>query len=385
MNSFRTLFIPLNTHILFGMTWFFIIGITHAALSWPCFYYYTTVGVLFTICSVKTYITKEIALPPLLLIISFIGGHLRYQQHCTPYHLFNIQHQNASCNIKGTIITSAPVEHMRTKQCITLYVHESQTKATSLDAADIKIQEWQPVNMYIQIYTNTPHSHEISDVIQINNINLKKPSSASFFNYLMKEGIVSTVFCPNYDYILLDRPSYSFSRWIFTIKQNIFQRLQNKMPQKSFTLFASLFLGNRSLNKKEIAIIAHNFQQWGLSHYLARSGLHLTIFALIWHVFFRLLPLAFRLKQILLFILSLIYFIFSWSSISFLRAFYSFFLCTLCNVLFVRTYFLHILTLVTLFVLFLNPIQLFFLDFQLSFSLTCGLAWINHLYQPHKA
>lgn len=385
MNPFPILFIPLNVHILFSMTWLFIMGIISAAFSWPYFYFYLLITALVVINSIKIYRDKKITITPLLLAISLISGHIRYQQQYTPYQAFYDQHQEVPCTIRGTITAIAPIEHSRTKQCVTIYIHELQIESISPNETDAKATRWQSVHMYIQIYTNILNPHEISDIIQVNNITIKKPSGLSFFQYLVKEGIISTLFCPKYDYTLLNRPSYSLYRWIFTVKQNIFQRLQNKMPQQSFTLFSSLFLGNRSLNKKDLAIIAHNFQQWGLSHYLARSGLHLTIFALIWHVIFRLLPLAFRLKQFFLFILSLIYFLFSWSSISFLRAFYSFFLCTLCNMLFMRTYFLHILTLVTLFVLFFNPIQLFFLDFQLSFSLTCGLAWINHLYQSHKA
>ena len=130
---------------------------------------------------------------------------------------------------------------------------------------------------------------------------------------------------------------------------------------------------------------AHSFRQWGISHYLARSGLHLTIFTFIWLMLFRLFPFSFFFKQLFMLLLCSIYLVFSWSSISFLRAFYSFFLYTICNICKIPIHFLHILTLVTLYVAICNPIQIFFLDFQLSFALTFALALIANLYPTKQA
>lgn len=402
MKSIYNLFLPLNVHLLLGVTLFFIAGIISAAFAWPYYYNYAIVALFLSINGVQNYIKKTVTLTFLVLTISFTLGHIRYHQQCSPYQLFFAQYPAISYNLTGEITNITPIEHARAKQCITLHINQIQKNIgviylptdktvgaiahrTTQSLDNLSTQSfWQPISIYLQIYSTDLNLYQVADTIQINNITIKKPSGESYFNYLIKEGITATIFYSHNDSLLLDRPAHSMLRWIFTTKKNIFDRLRNKMNSESFTLFSSLFLGNRTINKKKIDILADQFKQWGISHYLARSGLHLTTFALIWHLIFRLLPIAFHAKQMILLMLSIIYFTFSWSSISFLRALYSFFLCTLCNLLSIRAYFLHILTLVTFFVLFSSPIQLFFLDFQLSFSLTFSLAWISHLYQSKK-
>jgi ComEC/Rec2-related protein len=371
---FPNSFIALNVYILLGATCFYIGGILSATCITPYFYLYILLSLAPIAGIISHVMGKKIPTGVLIVLASFALGHIRYKQQCSSFYHFHNNYQETAKAIKGVITTIEPVEHARMKQCAILHLNELQTNTG----------DWKPIDVYIQLYTPTINAWMVSDKVQINNIAIKKPSSESFLQYLIKEGLTSTVFCLECDYILIDRPEYSFYRWLFVAKQNVFQRLRNKMPAKSFALFSSLFLGNRSLNKQTIDTLANQFKQWGISHYLARSGLHLTIFALIWHILFRLLPICFLFKQAILLALSIIYFALSWPSVSFLRAFYSFLLCILCNMLSMRTHFLHILTLVTLFVLFFNPIQLFFLDFQLSFSLTFGLAWINHLYLAYK-
>ena len=70
--------------------------------------------------------------------------------------------------------------------------------------------------------------------------------------------------------------------------------------------------------------------------------------------------------------LSILYFILSWPSISFIRAFLIFLFTKYCNLHRHPTHFMHILLLTCCIVLLINPLQLFFLDFQLSFFLTFG-------------
>src|SRR3990167_3930800 len=122
------------------------------------------------------------------------------------------------------------------------------------------------------------------------------------------------------------------------------------------------------------------FQQWGLSHVLARSGLHLVIFVFIWRWLLNFLPLSFYRKNLLLLFISLVYALCSWPSVSFIRAWYALIFYFFCA-LFLRrpSHTLHIISLVYCIILFLNPLQLFFLDFQLSFLLTYALTWMGEL------
>lgn len=377
MHFLNSPFTPLNTHILFESTVFFVLGIINAFYQQPLVWAYS--GALFlAIFAARLYRNLSNA-TMLLLLASFIMGHLRYNQQYAFYHNFYQNHGETLCSIRGIITDICATEHIRSKQRILLHVCEKQ-HGTLLHTTD-----WVPVNTYIQLYLSKTTNYEVSDTIELNNITIKKPSSDSFFRYLIKEGISATIFCTNQTHHnILSRPRQSAMRWIAQTRHAVLQRIRHKMNPACFALFSSLFLGNRSVNKEYIDQQADQFKQWGISHHLARSGLHLTIFALVWLYMFRFLPFSLFLKKSLLLALSVIYYFFSWSSISFLRALYSFFLYSACNLLSVRSYFLHTLTLVTLFVLVCNPMQLFFLDFQLSFALTLGLAWISHIYQPER-
>ena len=121
------------------------------------------------------------------------------------------------------------------------------------------------------------------------------------------------------------------------------------------------------------------FKTWGLSHLLARSGLHLAVFVMIWQRLLSAIPFPFMFKQLFMTILCLVYFILSWSSIPFVRALALFLLYKKCLLFKIPFHFLHNLSLVTFFFLVLCPINLFFLDFQLTFILTAALAWFNQL------
>ncbi len=61
------------------------------------------------------------------------------------------------------------------------------------------------------------------------------------------------------------------------------------------------------------------------------------------------------------------------------RALYTFILYKICILHKRPSHLVYLLSLVCFFVLLDNPMQLFFLDFQLSFTLTFALAWFNQI------
>ena len=115
---------------------------------------------------------------------------------------------------------------------------------------------------------------------------------------------------------------------------------------------------------------------WGIVHYLARSGIHVVLTVSCWELVMRFIPLHFFIKQLILILLILVLHLFTWPSISFMRAVTTFLLskgCTLSSLAFQP---IHILSLTTFFTLVAYPLYLFSLDFQLSFGLTFVLAWL---------
>ncbi len=309
-----------------------------------------------------------------MLIVVAIG-HLRYQQQIYTYQHFHSVYQNIACNIRAKIINKEIIEYPIITHCVTLQTESIQ----------IPNNEWQNTKNKLFVYTQKKCTALVGDSIQLYNVRIKQPKSSSFKDYLIKEGIMGTLFCNPFSYNIIEHPNYSFDRWLFQCKKKLYRTIQQKLSLKTFTLFSSLFLGNKATNKKEVEHFSDTFKRWGIAHYLARSGLHLVIFIMVWNSILRLIPIYFTIKQIISVLLSIIYLLLSWPTTSFNRAFYAFLIYKLCILFHRRSNFLHIMTLITLFILFFNPIQLFFLDFQLSFALTFAIAWLNQITHARTA
>jgi len=317
--------------------------------------------------------------PSNLFILScstFIIGAFLYQNQLNKHEQFYSKTQGHYFDIGGTIIDISPNSHATMKTNITLRINSIKK---------ISAATWEPIKKTISIYTRHHRNLCVGDMITLSKIQFKKPQNNSFNQYLIKQEIAATLFIDRLNYTLQHRPSLSLNRWIFNQKERLFKNIKQKMSLKTFIFFSSLFLGNRTTLKARIQSMNEQFKKWGISHLLARSGIHLTIFIFTWQTMLCFIPSPFIIKQSILFLLSIIYFIFSWPSVSFARAFTIFGLYQLCNLSKRAAHFLHLLLLTCFLFLISNPIQLFFLDFQLSFSLTFALAWFNQLYQRKQA
>lgn len=319
-------------------------------------------------CNKKNYLLSSIA----LFFFFFIAGGLRYYYQ-QKNHL-NIYHSviNKPCRAQGVVSSIDYLSQGRSKWRISLNL-------SLISCQNQKIY----TNKSIQFYVKKKPDVWVQDLIQVDNVLIKKIPHASYNSFLIKENIIASLFIPSFEYQLIQRPKYSFDRWLFNTKQQLLWKFKSKLTPQTFAFFSSVFLGHRLWGKKEMEEPKDNCKSWGISHYLARSGLHMVIFIYGWHILINMFPLSRLFKDLFLIILSCIYYLLSWSSISFIRAFISFILYKICHVLKVQPQLLHLLTIVTLSVLLINPMQIFFLDFQLSFGLTFALAWFNNM-QTHK-
>ncbi len=231
----------------------------------------------------------------------------------------------------------------------------------------------------IHLHTSQIMDAQVGDRIEVTNLICKPPKKNSFDTYMIKEKIAATIFTQAPTWQLIERPAFSPRRYIHNATLNLTAGLQKKLSRGAFSLFSSLFLGDTVTCKKQLERTKDQFRAWGIMHYLARSGLHLIIFIAVWQTLLCILPLPFLLKQLIMLLLSLIYFALSWSSISFMRALYTFILYKICILHKRPSHLVYLLSLVCFFVLLDNPMQLFFLDFQLSFTLTFALALFNQI------
>lgn len=305
----------------------------------------------------------------IIIIFAFVCGSILYSYQQQRYEAFYSFVENNHIDLIGIVTHVTKISHSSAKFNITLDIKNIKRHNN---------QHWQAINTAICIYIPYKPHIQVSDTIEIKDIAFKKISNQSFRNYLVKEGIGATLFVTKFNYALINRPAFSIQRWLFNKKESLLNVLQTKMSSQTFHLFSSIFLGNKN-NKKDIENSLEQFKTWGIMHHLARSGLHLIVFILVWQTILNVIPLTFAYKQLFLIVLSIVYFILSWPSTSFNRAFGTFILYKTYPLFNIQANFLHVLTIICFLTLALNPIQLFFLDFQLSFGLAFALAWLHQL------
>lgn len=251
---------------------------------------------------------------------------------------------------------------------------------TRLEVSKIKTNHgWLPCAFSLYIYSRKRVYGRVQDVIECGPLNIKTPTDKGFALYLQREGVSATSFPQQLHYKIQKRPKFSFLNWIFWQRELLQIKLRKKLSPKAFSLFSSLFIGNRKPVTALLASHKQGFKKWGILHHLARSGLHLVVFIMIWHYLLNILPLSFIYKHAIISFLLLFYFLFSWSSLSFLRAFIIYALYKAGTLTQSKVHPLHTVCSACLLLLIHNPFHLFFLDFQLSFLLSFFLLWIAHV------
>jgi len=359
-----------NTKIpaFFFFTLFLISGILWSSFGYPP----TAPIIIFTVFwLVMLFLKKEISIQIALIAITlFLIGHLNYQNQIQTHDIFYEKMKNKKLEIIATVKNIKNQENIRTPFCITVLTQKIKVQDT---------KPWNFKNKNICFYLKTFPNIKIGDTIKIENITIKKPKNKKFVAYLIKQQISATIFATKLECNLLQRPKHSVARYLHEKKEMLLFSLKKKMSPQLFSLFSSVFLGNKSFYKKKSQELKNKFKAWGILHILARSGLHLIIFLLLCELLLKIIPICFYIKQIIMLLLSIVYLLLSWPSISFIRAFSALIIYKICPFLKTKPDLLYILAAICTTMLIFNPIQLFFLDFQLSFSLTLTLALLNKI------
>lgn len=291
------------------------------------------------------------------------------------FHMIKQQHENIISHVNDHTIIKGQITHVQDAS------HKQYRSTIFITINAYYLQgAWKPCNQpwQLQCYTKQQFTGLVNDSIVIKNFKYKVPDKNSFFYFLMKEGVHATLFLHKNNYEIITHQHRSLQRIIHELRHRILAGITQKCSQLTTTLVASIFLGNRLCVKEQYQHIKQLFANWGILHFLARSGIHMVMFIFFLQYFLRLIPAPFLLKQLLLITLSAIYTILSWHSVSFSRALLTFVWYKLCQLGTVQTSTAHIIILLSCIFLIYNPLLLFFLDFQLSFGITLTLAITNH-------
>jgi len=356
-------FIKIQTHFLTYINICFCLGI----ILQESHIFTTIVNIIFLLLFLYYAYSKstEKCSKLLILFLIFIFGKFTINKQRLKYFNFKKIANERTFNIIGKVTN---LENVDKKQIVHL-----------------KIEKLYDDNQYLYFNHNIQitllrHAYlQPEDIIKINQLKFSYNANEAYEKYLIKENIYASLFCNKIKYKLLYRPRNSLFKKIIQIKNRLLNKIKQKMSPETFTLFCSIFMGHKKSYKENINDQKDKFNYWGLSHYLARSGLHLVIISAMWFFLLTILQISFKARSLIICFLILIYNIFTWNSVSFLRSFIMLLLYNYCIIFDLQINSLQLITLTCITMLISNPVQLFFLDFQLTFLLTYAIIWLNRI------
>ncbi len=392
---------PLPTHPLYLFTLSLALGIAWQATTLPLFFPILIGLVIFILFSPRLRQQQYLALLLAAAAIFFLGA-LRYQQRVDNFNTFHRLIGRRPVQLVARVIDCEPSYRQEGTFIATLAMEKiqssdpkfilSRVEGTSpglrqgfgglaSGRADSKISGH-------RFFTNIsgPPPFEVGDTVTLERVFFRPPADGGeYWRYLIKEGLVAHVRARPESFTVVEHPPRSFYRSVSALRNRILESAKKELAPQTFALFTSIFWGKHAVDQRQLDTIREEFRPWGILHYLARAGLHLTMLIMLLQKAVTFLPLPFMVRTVLGAGLIGAYALLSWSSISFIRAVLVFFLFVLCTLLWTPSHGLYRLTLACFLILLSNPLQLFFLDFQLSFLVTFVFMWLPALTKAQNS
>lgn len=225
----------------------------------------------------------------------------------------------------------------------------------------------------IQIFIpKLPPQLALGTLVELEDISFQLPQKRTYRNYLLKESIHATTYCTVLNHKII-RKGLDYKTQIQRLAFNIESRISKKLSNISRILFSSLFLGSKKYTEVDSTLIKDPFNKWGLNHFLARSGLHVSLLLFLIFFVLRLSSLRVIYSNIITVVFLCVYGALSYSSVSFARSLFMTLFAIWCTIQRAPVNLLHILLITLIALLLYNPFSVLFLDFQLTFLLTLGL------------
>ena len=213
------------------------------------------------------------------------------------------------------------------------------------------------------------------------------PHQFNYKHYLKKQGINQQVYATHQEILLLDESKFSLLRFIDAFRVNIQKSLRRyHFTEDELAVMNALLLGQRQEISKELS---DNYSKAGAIHILAVSGLHVGIILLI--LSFVLKPLERVNKGILIKLVLVILFLWFFAllaglSASVIRAVTMFSAIAIGQFFNKRNAVEHSLIFSMFIILLWNPLFLFDVGFQLSYTAVFGIIWVqpvlSQLWKP---
>lgn len=357
---------------------YFITLATLAGICWGLNLYWWTYlfSLVTSLYCITTHYHKKTILLSVLVALAY--GYGRINSHINHFETLQRYATQGPFTIECTITDIKKQEDKTTRWCITAQINFAQQSTMELPSDMLK-------HATVQIFCNTQEKLEPGDTIIVQQCNFAQHErNKPFTQHLIRSGVNLTLYKPQLLKKKNQANAATFNR--ARLQANFLQTVNKKLFSYTAALFNSIFLGCKHVAQKKALAIKQHFRQWGIEHYLARSGLHMALLAFLWLLILSSIPINLNIKMLLLLACSALYAFYTYASISFVRTLLLFCAYKLLCLWDAPINTLHTITLLTLGLILANPIQIIFLDFQLSFILATGLVWIHiAMRQKHKA
>lgn len=213
-----------------------------------------------------------------------------------------------------------------------------------------------------------------------------KNTNPGGFNQKLYYKIQNIDYKVNAKEIQIKNPSYSKFRYILNnIKGELIKSYKKILPEKETGILMAMVLGEKYLLGEDINIL---YQENGISHILAISGLHVSLIGAAIYFCLRKLRLGLVASTILSLAFVYSYGIFTNLTVSTNRAVVMYSVLLVANLIGKTFDILSALSLSALIILIPNPMELLSAGFLLSFGAVLGIALFipcfNVLYKPEK-
>lgn len=231
-------------------------------------------------------------------------------------------------------------------------------------------------NISIKVYNNSPIISRIGNKVSLRGqvIKFQKASNPGQFDEYQYNKILKTDYKVYCDYIELVNQEYSFyHNFLHKIKKKVFNIYDKTLPKEKSGILSAMILGDKSNLEEDIKEL---YQQHGISHILAISGLHVSIIGISLYNILKKIGLKTNLSVFLSIIIIYSYGILTDFSVSTNRAVIMLFILLIAKII-GRTYdLLSAVSLSALIILIQNPLEIFCTGFLLSFGAVLGIGLI---------
>lgn len=210
----------------------------------------------------------------------------------------------------------------------------------------------------------------------------RNPGEFDYREYLLTKDISYQIIVT--DLSVIQCVGTSFLQRFFTLRTKLFEQAPNNLSEFTAAWVNALVLGDDSLLDDSVIEV---FQNWGLSHLLAISGLHIGIVvAIVYFLLIKLNLLSKEKAELIMLLFLPIYAVLAGSQPSVLRASMMVLLLLITRRIKMNISALDVISIVFLLLLLFDKYMIYHIGFQFSFIVTCGIIlsrkWLATVSSP---